>query len=251
MLVRACEIRINLAVRLMLMAGALCLCPLPLAAEPAGSKQAGEVAPSHGSPSQHAEAAGQATGNGKREPGHAGDETSAPQHGEAHAEDAGHGESGWRTIATLVNFLVLAGGLYYFLRTPLAGHLAGRADGIRSALAEAESTRKTASAQLTEVEAKLQALPREIETLRQRGVEEIAAEEARIRQATEEERHRMVTQARREIDLALRVAKQELVAHAASLAVDVASDHLRETMTPADQERLITRYVADVRQPHD
>jgi F0F1-type ATP synthase membrane subunit b/b' len=251
MLVRACENRINLVVRLVVVAGALCLFPLPLAAEPMGSKQAGEAAPSHGRPSQHGEATGQATGNGKGEAGHAGEATSAPQHGEAHSEEAGHGESAWRPIAMLVNFLLLAGGLYYFLRTPLAGHLAGRAGGIRSALAEAESTRQAASAQLTEVEAKLQALPREIETLRQRGVEEIASEEARIRQATEEERQRMVTQARREIDLALRVAKQELVAHAASLAVDVASSHLRATMTQADQERLIARYVADVRQPHD
>lgn len=224
MLVRACEIRINLAVRVVLMAGVLCLLPLALSAEPAGSKQAGEAAPSH---------------------------EAAAQHGEAQAEDAGHEESGWGPIATVFNFLVLAGGLYYVLRTPLAGHLAGRADGIRSALAEAESTRKAASAQLAEVEAKLQALPREIEMLRQRGVEEIAAEEARIRQATEEERSRMVTQARREIDLALRVAKQELVTHAASLAADVASAHLRTTMTPADQERLIARYVADVRQPYD
>jgi F0F1-type ATP synthase membrane subunit b/b' len=222
MLVRACEIRINLAVGVVLLAGALCLCPALLSAEPAAAKQAEETAPSHETPSQ--------------------DE-------EAHGEEAGHGA--WGTIGTLVNFLVLAGGLYYFLRTPLAGHLTGRAEGIRSALAEAESTRQAASAQLAEVEAKLQALPREIEALRQRGVEEIAAEEARIRHATEEERSRMVSQARREIDLALRVAKQELVAHAAALAVDVASAHLRATMTPADQERLITRYAADVRQPYD
>ncbi|MPZ18646.1 MAG: hypothetical protein GEV06_12140 [Luteitalea sp.] len=223
--VRACEIRINLSVAAAVLAGALSFPALLVAAEPGASNAAGEVAPSEERP---------------------------PQHGEgAHADEAGHDESPWGTIATLVNFLVLAGGLYYFLRTPLAGHLSGRAEGIRSGLAEAESTRNAASAQLAEVEAKLQALPGEIEALRQRGVEEIAAEETRIRHAAEEERSRMITQARREIDLALRVAKQELVADAATLAADVASAHLRATMTQADQERLIAHYVADVRQPYD
>lgn len=224
MFVCACEIRINLVAWAVALTAALCLTPAQLAAEPVAATQAGGTAPSHETPSQH---------------------------DEGQAEEAGHEESIWGTMAPLVNFLVLTGGLYYFLRTPLAGHLAGRAAGIRSALAEAESTRQAASAQLAEVEAKLQALPHEIDTLTQRGVEEIAAEEARIRHTTEEERSRMVAQARREIDLALRVAKQELMVHAAALAVDVASAHLRATMTPADQERLIARYVADVRQPYD
>ncbi|MPY87392.1 MAG: hypothetical protein GEU99_05675 [Luteitalea sp.] len=228
--VRACEIRINrgqASVRTAVFVAMLCLLPaLPQAGAP--------VAPD--------------------KPAEGRSRFDAVQHGEgsqASQADEPHGESPWRLVATVLNFAVLVGGLYYFLRTPFARHLVARTDAIHTSLAEAESTRQAASVQLAEIEAKLQALPREIAALQQRGVEEIAAEETRIRHAAEEERHRLIAQARREIDLALRVAKQELRAHAATLAVDVASRHLRASMTPADQERLIAQYVAQVRQPHD
>ena len=74
-----------------------------------------------------------------------------------------------------------------------------------------------AAAQLAEIERKLQALPGEIDALRTRGAEEIAAEEQRIAGQAAAERDRLLEQTRREIDLQLRLAKRELVEHAADL----------------------------------
>ena len=49
---------------------------------------------------------------------------------------------------------------------------------------------------------KMAALPGELEALRKTGADEVAAEEARIRQAAEAERARLIEQSTREIDCA-------------------------------------------------
>ena len=65
---------------------------------------------------------------------------------------ADHEESIWPTIARLFNFAVLVGGLIYFLRTPLAQHLASRSQQIRSGLVSARETSDRATAQLAELD---------------------------------------------------------------------------------------------------
>ena len=91
------------------------------------------------------------------------------------------------------------------------------------------------------------ALPGELETLKARGQEEIAAEEARIEQAAAAERERLIEQTRREIDLQLRLAQRELVEHASNLAVGLASERIKKNITPDDQTRLVDRYLQQVK----
>lgn len=148
-----------------------------------------------------------------------------------------------------VNFAILFGTLWYFLKTPMANYLRDRHTGIRKELVDAAQVTSTASAQLAEIERKLQALPGEIAALRQRGGEEIASEEARIAALAAAERERLLEQTRREIDLQVRLAKRELVEHAAELSVQLAADRIRQQMTPGDQDRLVDRYLADVNRP--
>jgi F-type H+-transporting ATPase subunit b len=99
----------------------------------------------------------------------------------------------------VVNFAILCGVLYYFLKTPLTTYLRDRSSAIRRDLVEAASLKNTATAQLDEIDRKLKALPAEIDALRARGQSEIAAEEARISQQAAAERERLLEQARRDI----------------------------------------------------
>ena len=169
----------------------------------------------------------------------------AAQPSEHTADDEHH--SVWAGLLwPTVNFIILFGALWYFLKTPLATYLSDRHASIHRELVEAASVTAVASAQLAEIERKLQALPGEIDALRQRGAEEIAAEEARIATLAAAERERLLDQTRREIDIQLRLAKRELVAHAASLAVELAADRIQTQITPADQQRLVDRYLKDV-----
>lgn len=156
--------------------------------------------------------------------------------------------SGWgAVIAKAVNFTILVVVLVYFLRTPLLGYLNGRIAKVREELVTAAETRETAARQLAEIDAKLKALPLELAALKQRGAEDMVAERARIEQAAEAERQRLLEHTRREIEMRLRVARRELLELAAGLAVGAARDRITKTITPADQARLVDRYAAQLR----
>src|SRR5690606_34688529 len=65
--------------------------------------------------------------------------------------------------ARLLNFGILVGALVYFLRSPIANYLASRSTQIRQDLVTASEMRAAATAQLAEIEKKMQALPAELE----------------------------------------------------------------------------------------
>ena len=163
-----------------------------------------------------------------------------------HTAEGQHDESIWGFVGKIFNFAILAGTLVYFLRAPIAGYLSRRGSQIRADLETAESLKQAASRQIAEIQTKLEQLPGELDALRARGKQEIAAEEARIHSEAEAERDRLLERTRREIDLQLRVARRELVHHAADLAVGVARERIRQQITDADQLALVDRYVAKV-----
>ena len=172
-----------------------------------------------------------------------------PEHGAAPEHAAGeeaHDEGWMPTIAKAVNFALLIGILVYFLRAPLMAYLDGRIGKVREDLVTAAQTRDAATRTLAEIEAKLKALPAEIEALRQRGAEDLIAERARIEEAAETERQRLLEQTRREIDMRLRVARRELLELTANLAVGIASDRIKRSITPEDQARMVDRYAQQI-----
>ncbi|MGE5358175.1 MAG: hypothetical protein ACM3NQ_04095 [Bacteroidales bacterium] len=172
--------------------------------------------------------------------------TEATPAGEATEHEAVHEEPLWKTLARVFNFAVLVGVLVYFLRAPIAGYLARRSTEIRSDLAKAAETREAATRDLALIDEKLASLPAQIEALKAHGAQDIAAEEARIRQAAETDRQRLLEQARREIDLQVRTAERDLVKHAADLAVELASKRIKANITGDDQDRLVDRYLSQL-----
>ena len=155
------------------------------------------------------------------------------------------------TVARLFNFVLLAGALVYFLRTPLAGYLASRGGQIRQDLVTAAEMRATATTQLAEIEQKLKALPAELDALKARGAEDVKAEQLRIAQAAAVERERLVEQTRREIEMRLRIARRELTELAAKLAVGIAEERIKRTITPEDHLRLVDRYTSQLKRRDD
>ena len=161
----------------------------------------------------------------------------------AHGAEAEHGTPLIDTVARLFNFAVLAGTLVYFLRSPLKSYLGDRGRQIRADLVKAAEMRTAAAAEAAAIERKMAALPGELDALRKQGAEEVAAEEARIRQAAEAERARLLEQARREIAAQLKLAERQLVARTADLAVAIAGKRVKSTITADDQARLVDQYL--------
>jgi F-type H+-transporting ATPase subunit b len=160
----------------------------------------------------------------------------------AHAE----GESLGAFLSRIGNFVLLAGGLYYLLRSPLGRYLDRRGQEIRADLHNAANLRAEAAARLAEIDQKLRALPGEIDVLKARGREEVAAEQLRIREAAEIERRRLVEQTSREIDRQLQIARRDLTEYAADLAVGVARGRLFRELGQEEQLRLVDRYSTQV-----
>lgn len=171
----------------------------------------------------------------------------APEAPEHHDESIGGMilGMGW----PVANFIIFVGILYYFLNQPLRDYLATRGSSIRKDLVEAAELRAAATAQLETIEQKLTALPGELAALRTRGAEEITAEEARIAAQAAADRERLLEQTRREIDLQVRLAKKEILEHAANLSVQLATERITKEVTPADHERLVDRYLSQVKGP--
>jgi F-type H+-transporting ATPase subunit b len=147
-----------------------------------------------------------------------------------------------------VNFAILGGVLVYFLKTPISAYLVSRSTQIRQDLVTAAELRSTAAAQLADIDRKLQALPAELEKLRAQGEQDVQAERARIAQAAAAERERLIAQTHREIDARLRMARRQLTEHAAELAIKIAEERIKQTITPDDQLRLVDRYAAQLRE---
>jgi F-type H+-transporting ATPase subunit b len=185
---------------------------------------------------------------------------SQPAHGGAPAaEHAPGGEAGtspeaaheglsWGALAArLFNFAALAGALIYFLRSPLMTFLAARRAEIRAALVKAAELSAKSASQLAAIERRMATLPAEIEALRARGTADVAAEEKRIAAEAEADRVRLTEQVKRQIDLQLRVAKHELIAHAGDVAVNLATERIRLTIRDDDQRRLVEAYLSHVK----
>lgn len=203
---------------IVLLAGAVCL-PTPVAAQ------------------EHAPAP---TAQSQVQPQH------APPAGEHGAEAAAEHESIWATLSRLANFAILVGILVYFLKSPIAAYLVSRSSEIRRDLVAAADLKATATAQLAEIQRKMQALPAELEALRTQGAEDVRLEQERIAAAAAAERERLIEQTRREIAMRLRLARRELTEHAAALAVRIAEERIRRTITPEDQLRLVDRYTTQL-----
>jgi F-type H+-transporting ATPase subunit b len=174
----------------------------------------------------------------------------AAQHeaGSGKGSEEAHEQTWLQTAAKVANFAILAGALAYFLRRPITTYLASRETQIRQDLVAAAETRSAATAQLADIDKKLQSLPAELDALRRQGAEDVAAEQRRIAQTAAAERERLIEQTRREIEMRLRVARRELTEHAAQLAINVAEERIKRSITPDDQLRLVDRYTAQLQE---
>lgn len=173
-------------------------------------------------------------------------------HAAADAHGDGHEGGGlFKSIAKIVNFVLLFGGIGYVVRKPVAEFLANRSAEIRSDLVKAAETRASATSDLAAIEQRLRELPGELEALKARGRQEVEAEQQRLTAATAAERERLLAQARREVDQQLQGARRALTQEAADLAVGIARLRIAHEITDEDRARLLDRYVTQVKTAHE
>jgi F-type H+-transporting ATPase subunit b len=130
-------------------------------------------------------------------------------------------------LALAVNFLVIAGAIFWFSKSSLPEMFRMRTSAIKKTMQEARQSSENATRRLGEIEARLAKLDREIAALRSSAEAEAAAEEERIRAAAREDARKIAESAGQEIQAAARLAQRELKAYAAELAVSLAEKRIR------------------------
>jgi len=130
-------------------------------------------------------------------------------------------------LCVLLNFVLIAGALFWAARKYLPAMFRERTVAIQKAMQEAQKASDEARRRLADIETRLMRLDGEIGMMRDAAEKDAASEEARIQKAAEEDARKIVESSGQEIGTAIKAARRELTAYAADLAIGLAQKQIR------------------------
>ena len=159
-----------------------------------------------------------------------------------------HGTKGWVKTDTyrVMNFSVLAVGLFLLLRKPLAGTLNARIKDIQSQLKDLEIQKKEAEARLVQYNEKLSLLDGEAEKIIAEYIRQGNDAKVRILDEAESVAKKLEDQALRNIKHEFQQAKLNLQQDILEKALVKAEDLIKNKITTEDQDRLVDEYLDKV-----
>jgi F-type H+-transporting ATPase subunit b len=165
------------------------------------------------------------------------------------ASSGGESETlGW--VATdwfrVMNFGVLAVGLFFLLRKPVAKALDARIQGIKDQLGELEAKKKDAEKELAEYNERLSLLEQEAEKLVEEYVRQGNEAKAKILKEAKQAAEKLEEQARRNIDNEFQQAKLQLQREMLEKALVNAETLIKNKITAEDQDKLVDEYLEKV-----
>lgn len=146
--------------------------------------------------------------------------------------------------STLINFTILAMLIIWALVKFLPKAFRARTAAIQQSLLEAQKVSEEARQRLAQIESRLLRLDTEIAGMQKAAEREFAAEEARIKEATQEDARKIIESAEQEIAAAVKNARRSLTGYAADLAVALAQKQIR--VGPATDQTLVRTFAADL-----
>lgn len=148
-----------------------------------------------------------------------------------------------------LNFAVLVFILAKFGGPAINKALRARHEQLKADLAAAASARAEAEARLARQEARLGALEQEIAAIQSGVKQEAEAEKARLIALAEERAKRIREETTFALDQQVKEAEASLRREVAQAAVALAEQLVKKSMNPADQQRMVDAFVADVAKP--
>lgn len=147
-------------------------------------------------------------------------------------------------FSIVLNFVVIAGVIFWAGRKYLPGLFRARTAAIQKAMQEAQKASEEARRRLAEIENRLMKLDGEIGMMRDSAEKDAAVEEARIHAAAEEDARKIVETAQQEIASAAKSARRELTAYAADLAVSLAKKQIH--VDAASDQKLVRNFAGEL-----
>jgi len=161
------------------------------------------------------------------------------------AEESGPAPNPDLEVWKWVNFVILAGLLFWIAVKQGGPALQARTRDIGEGLAAGEKAKAEADVRAAEVQAKLANLEKEIAAMHASAREELNREADRIRSDSQKEIARVHQQLEQETESAAKLAKLEVQRYAARLAIDLAEQKVRARMTPDVQAALLESFLKD------
>ena len=175
--------------------------------------------------------------------------TEAGHGGEAaHGAEGGHGTKHWEATDTyrVMNFAVLAIGLFFLLRKPASEALNGRIQGIKEQLSDLENQKAEAEKALADYNAQLAKLEKEAETIVAEYVRQGNEAKERILKAAEASAEKLEDQAKRAVEHEFKQARQQLQNEVMEKALEQAEALIQAKISDDDQNRLVDEYLEKV-----
>jgi F-type H+-transporting ATPase subunit b len=169
--------------------------------------------------------------------------------GVASASSGGESEAkGWVSTDTyrVMNFAVLAIGLFLLIRKPASNALDDRIKGIKDQLGELEAKKKNAEKNLEAYNQKLSLLEQEAEKLVEEYIRQGNEAKARILEEAKLSADKLEEQAHRNIEHEFKQAKLNLQKDILEKALVKAEALITDKITAEDQDKLVDEYLDKV-----
>lgn len=147
-------------------------------------------------------------------------------------------------FSVILNFVIIAGVIFWASRKYLPGMFRDRTASIQKAMQEAQKASEEARRRLAEIETRLMKLDGEIGIMRNQAEKEAADEESRIQAAAEQDARKIIETAQQEIASAAKTARRDLTAFAADLAVGLAKKQIR--VDAATDQTLVRNFAGEL-----
>jgi F-type H+-transporting ATPase subunit b len=149
-------------------------------------------------------------------------------------------------IWTLVFFVIVLYVLKRYAFGPIQNMIDERRESIRKAIQEADHAREEARSLLEEHRKLIGQAKSEGEEILAEARRIADAQRDRVREETEEDRHRRLEETRRQIDQATQQALGQIREEGGRLSLAAAEKIVQKSLTDADQQRLIDEALAEI-----
>ena len=169
--------------------------------------------------------------------------SSGGDHGSEEPAAKGWVNTDWFRV---LNFTVLAVGLFLILRKPASQALNGRIESIKAELSELETQKKEAEKKLAEYNEMFSKLDKEAKGIMAEYIKQGEQAKTKILKAAESTAAKLEEQARKNIKNEFKRAKEALHAEILELALAKAEEIIKSKISSEDQDRLVDEYLEKV-----
>jgi len=150
----------------------------------------------------------------------------------------------WKFIWRILNFLILAAIIFKVARKPLKGFLADKKGEAQETLEQLEEAKTKAETELAEIKTKLAEADQEIERLLAHLSEMAVKHQQRILDDAQVRAESIIAGAKAAAEGELNRARESLTLEVGGEIIALASQKLRERLTPEDHQRILSETVA-------